>query len=147
MKISLSAMCLSLFLFSVPVLAGDLVLEVKGVRSDQGDILGAVHVRTPGVKFPARDGEGTVHSFRTRAREGTITVVFQDVAPGEYALTAFHDEDGSGEINSNALGIPTEGYAFGNDATGFMGPPKFEDVAVTLEEGAQSVTASGSLMY
>ena len=144
MRISLSAMCLSLLL-SAPVLAGDLILEVHGIRSDEGNVLGAVHVRMPDVKFPAQ--EGSVHSFRTLAREGTVTIVFKDVPPGEYALTAFHDEDRSGEVNRNALGIPTEGYAFGNDAVGFMGPPKFEDTAVTLDEGAESVTASASMLY
>ena len=146
MKTAVSTMCLSLCLIaSVPVLAGDLVLEIKGIRSDQGNILGAVHMRKPDVKFPAQ--EGSVHSFRTLARAGTVTIVFKDLAPGDYALTAFHDEDGSGEINRNALGIPTEGYAFGNDAVGFMGPPKFEDTAVTLEADADSVTASGSITY
>ncbi len=146
MKTLLSILCLSTwFIAAAPTLAGDLVLEVKGVRSSEGDVYAGVHIPTPGVKFPAE--EGSVHTFKTPARAGTVTVVFKDVPPGEYALTAFHDEDGSGEMNFNALGIPTEGYAFGNDATGFMGAPKFEDAAVTLAEGAQSVTASGSMMY
>ncbi len=146
MKTVLSTLCLCMLLTAAaPVLAADLVLEIKGIRSNEGTIFAAAHRSKPDVQFP--DEEGSVHSFRTPAREGTVTVVFKDVSPGEYALTAYHDEDGSGEMNFNLLGIPTEGYAFGNDAAGFMGPPKFEDAAVTLAEGAQSATASGSMMY
>ena len=146
MKSILANLCLAAsLLLAAPVLAGDLVIEIKGIRSGEGQIFGGVHTRVPGVKFP--DQAGSMHSFRTLAREGTVTIVFKDLAAGDYALTAFHDENGSGEIDRNALGIPTEGYAFGNDATGFMGPPKFEDTRVTLEEGADSVTASATMSY
>lgn len=146
MKTKLQILCLCASLpFAAPATAGDLVIELKGIRSNEGSIMGGVHVRMPDVKFPAPDS--SVHSFRTLAREGTVTVVFKDLPPGDYALTAFHDEDGDHELGRNALGIPTEGYAFGNDAVGFMGPPKFEDTAVTLAEGEAQVTASGTMGY
>lgn len=146
MKFTLSHIVLvSLMLLATPTFAGDLIIEINGVRSSEGRVYAGVHQRLPDVKFP--DQAGSRYAFNVIAREGSIKVVFADLPPGEYALTAFHDENSSGEIDRNALGIPTEGYAFGNDAVGFMGPPKFEDTAVTLAEGEASVTASATMTY
>lgn len=128
---------------SSPLYAGDLVVELKGIRSDAGSVLCGIHQKLPDVQFP--DEKGSVMSFKVRAREGTITLVFKDVPDGDYALTAYHDENGSGEIDRNALGIPTEGYAFSNDAMGFMAPPTFEDAAVTV--GAEDGVASANMNY
>ena len=57
------------------------------------------------------------------------------------AVAAFHDADGNGELGTNILGIPTEGYGFSNGARGFMGPPSFEDAAVTIgsDDGLLSI--------
>ena len=146
MKSRLSfSLVLPLFFLAAPSLAGDLIVEIKGIRSSEGRVYAGVHQRVPDVKFP--DGAGSMYAFNVVAREGSIQVVFKDMPPGDYALTAYHDENNSGEIDRNALGIPTEGYAFGNDAMGFMGPPKFEDTAVTLVEGETSVTASATMKY
>ena len=130
---------------ATPAFAGDLIVEITGIRSSEGRIYAGVHQRVPDVKFP--DQAGSKYAFNVIAREGSIQVVFKDLPAGDYAVTAYHDENSSGEIDRNALGIPTEGYAFGNDAMGFMGPPKFEDTAVTLAEGEASVTASATMKY
>ena len=123
--------------------AGDLVIELKGIRSDAGRAYVAIHQRSPGIEFP--DAGGSVASFNLAARKGTIAVVLKDLPEGAYAVTAFHDENGSGELDRNILGVPTEGIAFGNDATGVMGPPTFDDAAVTVADDA--VTATATIRY
>ena len=60
-------------------------------------------------------------------------------------MVAFHDENGNGELDRNVLGIPTEGHAFSNDATGRMGPPAFADAAVTV--GSDPATAFATMSY
>ncbi len=37
-------------------------------------------------------------------------------------------------MNQNFLGIPKEGYAFSNNASGTFGPPDFKDAAFKLED-------------
>ena len=142
LKSNLMILCASLMM-ATPLYAGDLVIELKGIRSSEGQVLGGIHQKFPDIKFP--DAKGSIASFKARAREGTIIVVFKDMPEGDYALTAFHDENNSGKIDRNALGIPTEGYAFSNDAMGFMGPPSFEDTAVTV--GEEDATASANMKY
>ena len=86
------------------------------------------HPRVDGIEFPSDAG---IVAKTSRAVTGGIRVVFTDLTPGDYAIAAFHDADGDGELATNLLGVPSEGYGFSNGARGFMGPPKFEMAAVT----------------
>ena len=49
-----------------------------------------------------------------------VRIIFAGLPPGDYAVAAFHDADGNGELGTNILGIPTEGYGFSNGAPGFI---------------------------
>ena len=103
----------------------------------------AIHQQAPGIEFPGAGG--SVAGFNLAARRGTVAVVLKDLPEGEYAVVAFHDENGNGELDRNVLGIPTEGHAFSNDATGRMGPPAFADAAVTV--GSDPATAFATMSY
>ena len=61
-----------------------------------------------------------------------VTVVFENLQPGDYALSVIHDENENGQLDSNALGIPKEGFAFGNNALSSFGPPSFEKAKITI---------------
>ena len=74
-----------------------------------------------------------------------ITVVFEHLQPGDYALSVIHDENENGKLDSNALGIPKEGFAFGNNALGSFGPPSFEKA--TIKVGDQDVKQDIKLKY
>lgn len=54
------------------------------------------------------------------------TVVLKDLPAGGYAFVVLHDANSNGKLDRNLLGVPTEDYAFSNDALGKMGPPSFE---------------------
>jgi uncharacterized protein (DUF2141 family) len=62
-----------------------------------------------------------------------VTVVFENLKPGEYAVSVIHDENDNGELDSNVVGIPKEGFAFGNNAVGMFGPPDFAKAKVTVD--------------
>ena len=74
-----------------------------------------------------------------------ITVVFENLQPGDYALSVIHDENENSELDSNAFGIPKEGFAFGNNALGSFGPPSFEKA--TIKVGDQDVKHDIKLKY
>lgn len=65
----------------------------------------------------------------------TMTVVFENLKPGDYALSVIHDENANGDLDTNAVGIPKEGFGFGNDAMGLFGPPSFKKAKITMSEG------------
>ena len=62
-----------------------------------------------------------------------IVVVFENLVPGDYALSVIHDENENGKLDSNGLGIPIEGFAFGNNAMGAFGPPSFAKARMKIE--------------
>ncbi|KAK0348276.1 hypothetical protein LTR94_037884, partial [Friedmanniomyces endolithicus] len=53
---------------------------------------------------------------------GQRTAAFDGLPDGDYAVRAFHDVNGDGRMNTNPFGMPTEPYAFSNNARGNMGP-------------------------
>ena len=74
-----------------------------------------------------------------------VTVVFENLQPGDYALSVIHDENENGQLDSNALGIPKEGFAFGNNALGSFGPPPFEKAKITIVD--QDIKQDINLKY
>jgi uncharacterized protein (DUF2141 family) len=67
--------------------------------------------------------------------------VFRGIDPGTYALSAFHDKNGNGKLDTNLLGMPIEDYCASNDARGFMGPPSFEDSKFVYKGGSKRLEA------
>jgi uncharacterized protein (DUF2141 family) len=59
-------------------------------------------------------------------------VVFKNVPEGSWAAMAFHDENRNEKLDTNNLGIPTEGTGFSKNAKGQYGPPKFASAAETI---------------
>lgn len=53
--------------------------------------------------------------------------IFRGVKPGIYGISAFHDANDNGKLDTNFLGIPSEDYCASRDARGTFGPPSFED--------------------
>ena len=117
-------------ILAAPAFSADLAIEVRGVRSGEGRLFVAVHSPETRDTFPA--GAGMVAGLQQRAHPGSIRFVLRDLPPGRYAVNAFHDEDGNGELDTNLLGIPSEGYGFANDPPSTFGPADFESAAVVL---------------
>jgi len=66
--------------------------------------------------------------------------MFADVAPGEYAVSVFHDENSNGKLDRNFMGMPKEGVGASDDAVGHFGPPKYDDARFSYK-GGRSVMA------
>ena|SRR5688572_10403937 len=66
---------------------------------------------------------------------------FRNIAPGTYGLSAFHDENNNGKLDTNLIGIPTEDYCASNGARGTFGPPRFADAAFKYRGGELTLTA------
>ena len=65
---------------------------------------------------------------------------FSGVAPGDYAVAVFHDENSDGKLERNFMGIPKEGVGASNDAKGKFGPPKFDDAGFNYAGGPKILT-------
>ena len=114
-----------------------LVVEVTGLKDDQGSVQVALHASEDG--FPTRP-EKAIRQASVPISGGRARVVFEGLAPGGYAVAAYHDENGDGRLDTGFLGIPSEGLAASNDARGFMGPPSFEKARVEVAPGETRIT-------
>jgi uncharacterized protein (DUF2141 family) len=103
--------------------AGDVVVSVQGLRSEEGLVRVAVCPRASFTRPSC--------PFRASAPAGE-TVVVRGVPDGVYAAQAFHDEDGDGALARRGF-RPAEGLAFSNDAPMRRGPPRFAEAAFRLE--------------
>jgi len=114
-----------------------LVVVLEGVRSRVGVVRLALYQDDAG--FPSNHARAV--QGRTEEIGGSeVRVVFEDLVPGTYALSAFHDEDGNGKLNRGIFGIPTEGIAFSRDARNPVGPPKWKDAKFDLPPGETTLT-------
>ena len=113
-----------------------LTVTFTGIKTQAGSIM----VSLAGDKA-AFTGKGADAGHAAVAVKGAVvTAVFTGLTPGSYAIRAFHDLNGDGVLNMNPFGIPTEPYAFSNDARGAMGPPGWDVAAFTVKAGDNAHT-------
>lgn len=112
-------------MLALPAAAATLDITITGIRNAQGSIRIAVCSTGTFLKPTCE------HVAYTLARPGDVTLQIL-VPPGTWAAQAFHDENGNGKLDTNILGIPTEGLGFSNDAPFRFGPPAFADAAFQL---------------
>jgi uncharacterized protein (DUF2141 family) len=67
---------------------------------------------------------------------------FEDVPPGRYAVSTYHDANDNGKLDRNFMGIPEEGVGFSRDAKGDMGPPDFADAAFDVRQEPVEIALS-----
>jgi uncharacterized protein (DUF2141 family) len=115
--------------------AADLELTIA-VRNSDGQVLVAVF---DSAETFAKEGK-EVAGVSAAIAGGTARTVIGGLKPGRYAVVAFHDENSNGKLDTNLLGIPTEGYGFSRDARGIMAPPRFEAAAFDLPETGATQT-------
>lgn len=105
---------------------GRLEVTIAGIQ----DVTGAVRVgifQDPD-NFPTKAVEGKV----AQVTKDSMVVVFENLVPGRYAISAIHDENDNGKLDTNLIGIPKEGFGFGNDAMGTFGPPSFKKASIEI---------------
>lgn len=104
-----------------------LEVTIRGMKSEKGSVLIALY-----------DSEGSfmkkhIASRKVKAAERSLTIVFDNLKPGSYAVSTFHDENENEKLDSNFFGIPKELYGFSNNAKGSFGPPSFDNARVTID--------------
>jgi uncharacterized protein (DUF2141 family) len=117
-----------------------LEVTVQNIKATQGTI--RVGLFKNEETFLKNAVEGKI----VKASGSEVTVKFENLKSGEYAVSVIHDENENGQLDKNAMGIPKEGFAFGNNAMGMFGPPSFEEAKVIIKENSRA-TQSIKLKY
>jgi len=77
-------------------------------------------------------GGKPVASLMAPVNGDSAQAVFPGLAPGRYAVKAFHDIDSDGNMGTTPFGMPTEPFAFSNDAIGDGGPARWAAASFDL---------------
>ena len=109
-----------------------LTVVVDGIEKSKGNVLVAVYDSTNFLKQPAYYG-----MVKIEPGQEEVTLVIENIAPGNYAVSLFQDENGNNKLDTGSYGIPVEGYGFSNNAKVKMGPPDFQDCMITIEEDTE----------
>lgn len=114
---------------------GDLKITITDIRSDKGYFLVGLY-----EEHNYLDLTGFTKADTVKASMGSVTAVFEQLPPGEYAIALIHDENNSGDMNLNLIGIPKEPYGFSNNPNKLLSKPKFRHTKFTKEEDELNIT-------
>ncbi|PQB06241.1 hypothetical protein BST83_02865 [Polaribacter filamentus] len=104
----------------------DLTIEVNGIKNNQGKIFIAIY---DSEETFLNKASGIIAEIKDKKSTG----IFKGLKKGTYAVSFFHDENNNQKMDTKIFGIPKEPYGFSNGASGFMGPPKFNDAKFNLD--------------
>ncbi|WP_295638663.1 DUF2141 domain-containing protein [Novosphingobium sp.] len=113
-------------------LTAQLTIAFTGIATPTGAILLSVY-----DSEATFDGGGKpVRTAMVPATGTSVETALAGLPAGRYAIKAFHDIDGDMKMAVNPFGMPTEPFAFSNDAVGNRGPAKWAAAAFTVTAGA-----------
>jgi uncharacterized protein (DUF2141 family) len=124
-------------------------LAIEGVHSARGSVMIGVYDNAEGFARAVNAADSVAllieptryAAVALRARNVVKNAVsFSNVAPGRYAVIAFHDENDNAKLDRGVFGLPSEPYGFSNNARGFLGAPSFDAAAVAVDDADQTVT-------
>lgn len=121
-----------------PATPSTLTIRFQGIETPKGQVMLSLFDNQT-----AHDGNGAPVRVAAAPVAGTsASVQFDGLAPGDYAIKAFHDVDGDGKMGTNPFGMPLEPFAFSNDAKAEGGPAKWDAARFAVAPGTNTVIIS-----
>jgi uncharacterized protein (DUF2141 family) len=122
--------------------AADLTITVNNLRSSQGQVLLCVFSAESSDReaFPDCVKGRPVRQSRESVTDGKVVVSYKGLKDGVYAVAVIHDENGNNELDTNFLGIPTEGIGISTNPR-LLGKPHFGEAQFEIK-GKAAITVS-----
>jgi uncharacterized protein (DUF2141 family) len=120
---------LTLCALSAGVRAQSITVVVENVAAAEGKLM--LQIMRGESEFAGT--EDPVAAIMARAQAGEMRFSLGELPAGDYAVRVMHDRNGNEELDTNFVGMPTEPWAFSNNASGNFGPPGWEDAKFSLQ--------------
>jgi uncharacterized protein (DUF2141 family) len=120
---------------TMTVSATDVTVNITNIEELKGSLYVQIFDSEKGFD---KNGK-PVDTSEVKVTANNHKILFKDLKAGTYAVKLFHDENENGEMDSNFIGIPKEGYGFSNNG-GAFGPSSFEDAAFAVTEVKKEIT-------
>ncbi|MCA2976989.1 MAG: DUF2141 domain-containing protein [Myxococcaceae bacterium] len=121
--------------------ASTLSVRVERVKTDRGPVICDLFNAADGFPGPSPIIGG---SLRVEASAEPVCV-WQRLPAGDYAVSVIQDENGNGDLDSNFLGVPLEGYGASNNVLPPTSGPLWSDSRFPVD-GAAPVTLTVRLL-
>jgi len=118
-------------------------VKILNIKNSRGTIACALFESPKG--FPNQYLHFATNIMIIKIRKSQARCDFEDIPPGTYAMAVVHDENMNGKLDTNWLGIPTEGYGFSNDAKALLGAPTFS--AASFKYDGRNLDMTMTLHY
>ncbi|KKL91808.1 hypothetical protein LCGC14_1890990 [marine sediment metagenome] len=130
----------ALTLAIVPVSAQTVQFDIQSIKHNDGKLYIQLYKGKQSYK-----SDSPYSATIVKAKEGTVSVVFNGIEAGDYAIRYFHDENNNGSMDTNLFGLPVEGYGFSNNAIVKFGPPNYEQMSFKVAQ--QPVKTHSTINY
>jgi len=112
-----------------------LTINLEGIETTTGSIRLGIYDEA------GYDSGAAVNGAVIAATDEAVTATVSGLEPGTYGIKLYHDVDNDDEMDTNPFGMPTEPYAFSNNAQGQFGPAKWDAAKfeVTAEGAVQTI--------
>ncbi len=118
-------------------------VQIPNIKNNTGTVACALFESPAG--FPTEFLQSATNIIMMKIVDTQARCSFLGVPPGTYALAVIHDENMDGKLNTNFLGVPTEGYGFSSGAEAGMSAPSFE--AANFSYDGQNLDLTIRLSY
>jgi uncharacterized protein (DUF2141 family) len=112
---------------------GTVTITFTNVKLNQGVVRSALYAKEGFLK---RDGE--LYDSKEKSTHSTITVTYNNIPYGTYAIASYQDANEDAKLSSNTIGIPNEAYGFSKPLPSKWRVPKFEDVSFVLDSSSEN---------
>jgi uncharacterized protein (DUF2141 family) len=110
-QLLISALIASASVAAMPLArAGELTVTISDIRNAKGSIM----VSVVSTDAAWNNQEKPVAARKIAAAEKEVVLKF-DLPAGDYAVQVMHDENENGQLDTNFMGMPIEGYGFSNN--------------------------------
>lgn len=111
--------------------AQEVEVTITGMKTDKGQLVFGIF--RDDVTFQKEEAAITKVFPKNDLVNHTMTVSF-NMEPGVWGLTLLDDENNSGLMEYNFIGIPKEGFGFSDFYASGLTKPKFDSFKFTLEK-------------
>ena len=131
----LSGYVFIVLLFAQSAFSASLDVSVHGLTSRGGALNVSIWKNVKG--FPKKPEEAL--DLKIVPVVGSdMTVRFEELEKGHYAVMAYHDLNSNGKLDMGLMG-PKEPYGLSNNFRSKFGPPNFEDCAFSISDNMQVI--------
>ncbi|MEM7763723.1 MAG: DUF2141 domain-containing protein [Pseudomonadota bacterium] len=113
--------------------AASLTITVTDIEEPEGFLMIAIF----DVADAYDNGGEAYDGLRIPVDAAEVSTTIEDLPEGQYAIKLYHDANGNGEMDTNMMGLPVEGYGFSSNK-GRFGPPPFADAMFEVSEDADN---------